>query len=394
MKPNEHSLLGEASRRGLDDLYRHFWEGSETQGHFKDYCMVVLWEVTMALLAMDTEYAASGDEHIRNRLRAEWTFLQQLIPEEEMTGPHTACNPACDDAAWSAMCLMMQYRQLQDEHALELAARSVRRSYDFWKDGTLENGMWYRFGEDMTPREYKWTKSVYCAGLLLTALEYHRITKDTPRADPVLFEDTMALYRWVEAHLRRDGKKTFRGFTDETDDKLYYCDFVDNRDTGAFWPAGSENPGYIYEAGSCCCLFGATAMASIHALLYDMTGEEVYLNKAVETANALVVTAYNHDGILLNDRDAWTNTAFMGYFVRLVLGLPGIDPELPKLINNTALSIINQRTPEGFYPPEWGGGCRWTGWEFAHTKINQLNTNGTSYHMIAAAHLAETLGYI
>ena len=96
-----------ASRRGLEDLYRSFWDGTENKGHFKDCCMEVLWEVTMALLAMSTEYEASGDEHILKRMRTEWVFLQQLLSEDEMTGPHTACNPACDDAAWSSMCLMI-----------------------------------------------------------------------------------------------------------------------------------------------------------------------------------------------------------------------------------------------------------------------------------------------
>lgn len=379
MSDKSVSWLEKASSEALNTLYKYFWVGSVSKGHFKDYCMVVIWEVAMALLAMSTEYEATHSDEIIERIRTEWNYLKYILPEDEMTGPHTACNPACDDAAWSSMCLMMFYKRLGDEKALELSARTVRRSYDFWKDENTENGLWYRFGEDLSPASYGWSKSVYCSGLILSALEYHIETQGTQREDLKMYDDTISLYNWVEKNLRRE-------------DALYYCDLIDNKETKERKPAGSSDPDYIYEAGSCCCLFGATAMAVINALLYQITGVQDYLDKAIKTANALVQTKYNNENVILNDRDAWTNSAFMGHFVLNVLPLTGIEPELHYIIRNTAASIIRHRTAEGYYPPEWSGGCRWTGAEKAHTKRDQLKTNATSVHMITAAHLAETMG--
>ena len=388
-----HSQLAESSQSGLEAMYRHFWTGGPANGHFQNYCMLVLWEVAMGMLAMETEYHATHDEEIQARFVSEWKYLQELLPPNEMTGPHTACNPACDDTAWSAMCLMSIYRMTGDRKALELAAKTVKQSYDFWQDESVDNGLWYRFGDDMTAREYGWTKSVYCAGLILSALEYHEATVGTPLQDDALFDRTLRLYQWIEQYLRRDGHKNFRGFEVEVNDKYYFCDFVDNRDTGAFHPAGGAHPECIYEANSCSCLFGNTAMAVINAKLYDMLGDEVYLKKSIETANALAQSPYNHGGIFLNDRDAWTNCSFMGHFVQLVLPRDGIDPQLKQILKNTALSIAEKcKTPEGFYYPEWSGGWRWTGRENAHTQPDQLKTMGTNVHMITSAHLAESRG--
>lgn len=381
------------SERAVEDLFSNFWHADEQGGHFQDYCMVVVWEVGMALIGLETAYLATEQESLRERFTQEWRYLHKLIPPDEMTAPHSACNPACDDAAWTAMTLMTFYRMTGDEEALRFAARTVRRSYDFWQDGHPSQGLWYRFGEDKTPAAYGWHKSVYCAGLLLSALEYQQITAGTPLEDPKLLEDTLSLYRWVEQYLRRDGEKRIGSRILQTNDKLYYTDFTDCPSKGIFEPTGCDHPQYIYEAGSCSSLFGNTAMAAINALLFDMSGDNAYLTKAVETANALALPPYNHNGVFLNDRDAWTNAAFMGAFTRLALTRSGISPQLLQLVRDTGLQIAeNCRTPAGYYRPEWSGGCRWTGYERAHTKTEQLNTTATSAHMIFAAGLAEKLG--
>ena len=376
-------------RQGLDDLYGRFWKGTAEDGHFENYCMVVLWEVTMALLAMDTAYEVVGDEEILVRLKSEWNYLCNLLPEEEMTGPHTACNPACDDAAWSAMCMMLMFRRFGDEKALQLTARLLRNSYTMWQDRATANGLWYRFGDDKTPKLYGWVKSVYCAGLLLSSLQYYETTKGTPYEDHRLLEETLQLADWVEQHLRREGEKNFRGYISRPDDKLYYTDFIDNPETGMFRPAKWGTPDQIAEGDSCCSLFGATGMAAVNVMRYKLFGDKQALERSVSTANALLKTPYNNGGVLLNDRDAWTNAAFMGYFVRDVLSCNGIDAQLIQLFSNTAASIFGLRTCDGLYPAEWSGGDRWTRENI--TKNDQIKTMGTSLHMAFSGCLAQKL---
>ena len=382
--------LNSLANRALEDILRNFWEGGAQTGRLKPCCELVVWELGMAVLMMETCYEATKNPEIPVRLNAEWKALQERFKDEEMTAPHSPCNPACDDAAWTAMTLMTLYLFTGDIKARNMAAMTVKRSYNFWKDGSTANGIWYRFGDDGTLGQYGWAKSVYCAGLILTALEYHQMTKGTPEEDPNLLQETMDLYNWVEQYLRRDSCKEFRGVPSYCDDQLYFTDFIDNRQTGEFKPAGVEDPQRIFEANSCSSLFGNTAMAAINSILYSMTNQEIFREKAVKTANALVSSPYNNRGILLNDRDAWTNTAFMRYFVNWVLPLDGVNPEVARIIKNTGIKVaLDCRTPEGYYRPEWSGGDRWTRGT-SHTKEWQLKTSATSAHMIMAAALIES----
>ena len=372
----------EYARAAFHDLQDNFAVGTEESGQYFP-CGVALWGHGMAILGMETMAEAGGEEGIaamKKNFQAQWENIQEAYTEEGVTAPGKSCNPACDDAAWTAMTLMCIYRTIGDERALDLAAAMIRNAYDYWQDGSTENGLWYRYGEDGSPREYNWSKSVYCAGLLLSALQYHEITKGTERNDSDLYQRTLALYDWVEANLRRD-------------DNLYYCDYGDNRDTGEKAPLGHDSPDHItYENGSVSSLFGNTGMAAINAQLYRMTGEEKYRDRALSTANALAVTPYNNKGVLVNDRDGWTDAAFMRFFVKDVLTMEGIDPAVIGMVKNTALSIVRHcRTEEGFYYPRWSGGLQPV--SGVNTPLaHQLPTTATTTHMIFAAALAETMG--
>ncbi len=61
--------------------------------------------------------------------------------------------------------------------------------------------------------------------------------------------------------------------------------------------------------------------------------------------------------LFVNERDGWTDGYWAPYFADEVLALPGVDPTgLWKMcLRNTALSIIAQRTPDGFYGADWSG---------------------------------------
>lgn len=385
------------AKRAAEDVFRNFWDGNSEEGHFTGCCDLVLWELGMAVLMMESYYDATKNPEILRYMQAEWRYLQNHFADREMTAPDSPCNPACDDAAWSSMVFMCIYRMTGDVKALDLAAETIRKSYDCWKDGCMENGLWYRFGEDHTAGAYGWIKSVYCAGLVLSALEHYEITQGTNREDMHMLSDTLTLCKWVEEHLRRDGRREFQTekgrIVTETSDQLYYVDFVDNKEAGIWAPKDVENPQYIEEAGSCSSLFGNTAMAAINIKLYTLFKDEDCLKRGLATANSIPNSPYNNNGVFVNDRDAWTNAAFMRYFVELVLTRPEIDRSLLLMLKNTGIQIAGHcRTTEGFYSPEWSGGNRWTGYPNAHTQTNQLKTSAISVHMIMAAALAEKLG--
>jgi hypothetical protein len=60
--------------------------------------------------------------------------------------------------------------------------------------------------------------------------------------------------------------------------------------------------------------------------------------------------------VLLNDRDGWSHDIFAQNFAYDVLSLAGDRSGVFKAaFINTAQSITNQRTPDGFYGADWSG---------------------------------------
>lgn len=392
----EFTSFNDMAKAAYSDFLGNFWEGDPDTGYFINCNEKMVWEYGMALLGLETLYNANKDPEIKKYFAAQWAHMQDVFTDEEITTPGREPNVACDDAAWTAMTLMAIHRMTDEEKPLTLAARTILNSYEYWKDESLRHGVWYRLGNNGTAEKYDWSKSGYCAGLILTALEFHEITQGSYLAVPELYSDTLILYNWVENHLRRDGRKTFgivkSDVVTQADDKLYYLDYTDNKITGTFQPRGLAEKIGIGEAGSSSALFFNTAMAVINIKLFGLSNEKICHTKAIETTNALKNSSYNNNGVLLNDRDAWTNAAFIGYFVNEVLTQEAVDEQVIALIRNTAISIAqNCRTEEGFYAAEWSGGDVWS---TGNSPASMIMTTATTVHMIYAAALAEALGLI
>jgi len=93
-------------------------------------------------------------------------------------------------------------------------------------------------------------------------------------------------------------------------------------------------------------------------------------------------------GVLLNDRDAWTNGLFAGDWVRDVLTLPGIGAKHAAVLRATADSIRrNARTPEGFYGGSWSGPAEGpeSVWFAKGSKPQQIMTSANSVNLLLAA---------
>ena len=165
-----------------------------------------------------------------------------------------------------------------------------------------------------------------------------------------MHQRTLALYEWVEKNLRRDGKRTWNDQVFNYCDNLYFTDFIDDKVSGDYYPRQYNETEHIIPRRSWTSLFGNMAMAVINERLFKLTGDRKYRDKALATANALVKTEINRDGCFLNDRDAWTNTAFLGVFVREILPLEEADPELGRMLLRTADAILKNTYYEGgFY---------------------------------------------
>ncbi|HLV80334.1 MAG TPA: glycoside hydrolase family 76 protein, partial [Chthonomonadaceae bacterium] len=222
-----------------------------------------------------------------------------------------------------------------------------------WADSAFGGGLWYN--------DDRKVKSVYQANLILAGVRLSEVT-----GDPGYRERALPLYEWVERHLLRP-------------DGLTWCDYGEN---------GPRISGNHREAASDTFLGGNMAMGVIAARLYRDTGRKVYKDRALRAAKAVTTLETDGKGALMDDRDAWTDGYFMGYWAREVLTLPGIRPEARKILQRTAQAIWQRaRKPDGFYSGCWNGpvegeACPWTKAGF---RPQQIMTSASAVHVLVAA---------
>ena len=171
---------------------------------------------------------------------------------------------------------------------------------------------------------------------------------------------------------------------DSRDDGLYYCE------ANLRFHVGEQNA--IGEAGSASFLAGNLGMAALAAKFYRLTGNEEYLERVYRINDGLMEKYVTEDGVLINDRDAWTNGTFTAFYVTEVLALPDTE-EMAQVIRNTALSIAaNARTEEGYYGGSWSGPAEGPGsaWYHIGSTPQQSKTTGSTVLMITAAALLES----
>jgi len=275
-----------------------------------------------------------------------------------------------------------------DRQALKVCHDMIERSYDFWGDHNgIENGLYYIVDKDGVKRK----KQNYAVSLIWSSLRYHEMTRGTDMEDKALLDKTLALYEWMEREMLRDRVKEYMGgsIVSEAADMLYYTDMYDNKETGEYFPDRWRDP---YGMGAT-SMFGNMGMACIHNEMYKLTNDKKYLDRAVVTANA-IAEYYNDNGLFKNDRDAWTNCTFIGYFVSNVMTLEGVSRSLGRMLLETVAGIMKNCYYEGgYYGGDWNGADRWIKSPQFGNPIT-IMTSANTCHMIHAARLADNLGLI
>jgi len=356
------------AKQGRDDLLRHFWVGGETDGHLVDTWhgypgalpdpRGALWERAALFVVLDQADRVLADPSLRRRLQADWRrTTSRFTPQQlEACGADSGTNWAVDDAGWAALMYLCAHRVTGDRGALDRARGLIGHAFDRWMDDRFGGGLWYS--------DERRTKSLYQAAILCAALRASELS-----ADRTLRDRALACYAWLEAHLLRS-------------DGLYWCEF------GEKGPVGQDRPNDMREADSVVFLGGNMAMGVLHAQLFRLTADDTYRLRAIRTAEAVLAHLTTEKGVLLNDRDAWTNGLFAGDWVRDVLTLPGIGAKHAAVLRATADSIRrNARTPEGFYGGSWSGPAEGpeSVWFAKGSKPQQIMTSANSVNLLLAA---------
>ncbi len=397
----------EKAKKALDDLYARFWT-EDSGGHIlPTHCGVVvekplmIWEVTMLLIAMENYYEATGDEDTKRRILGTWKYLKSVFTYEQLTANFGGePNLALDDTGWDIMAYLMFYRLTGDPELAEMIKTTLLGAYGHYSDGPLENGLWYN---DWKQYNDHW-KSSYIVSLLISAWEFCKLTEGTPDYSQELYDKTMVLYEWTETYFRRDRSYTVAGgCADGSDlyvdvqDYLYWVDWNQDRENRAErnGPSGGTTPNRIGELGSVCGIFIAMGMAALNIKLHRATGNPRYLEKALETSQA-VADIYNINGAYMNDRDPHTNATMLRYYVHEILATDyGTDAQRDMLFRTADNIYESGIACHGIYYPWWGKVC--TPENVSHKDLDYFRSNlmisATSITMICGAALLESKGY-
>jgi uncharacterized protein YyaL (SSP411 family) len=354
--------------QATDDLIRNFWTGSPETGWWIPTWggrsrnlpnpRGMLWERAMAYGALIHAWKTTSDAGLTRRLQSDWLHTKTIFSaaELESCGAPSGINPAADDAGWSARMYLDAYRVTGDPYALERAKGLVRAAFARWEDPHRDGGLWYS--------DERRVKSLYQVALTETALRIHETTHERE-----FLNSALRSYRWMESHLLRP-------------DGLYWVEW------GTNGPVGKSHPNHITEAGSVVFLGGNMGMAALHGALHRLTGKELYRLRVLRTADAIRSHLVTSDGIYLNDRDAWTEGAFVQRWVEEVLSLRGISPVHADLLRATGRSIFqNARTSDGHYGGTWNGPAEGPGsrWYVRGSQPDQITTSASSIQMILGA---------
>ena len=363
-EPSDPTPYKTMATQAVADLLSHWWVGTARSGHLLPTISGYhrtdhpgqIWNTAMLIFPIYDLWFLTGDDQYRQLLLAEAQWFKEYYTLEDLEiageGPS---HPWSDDCAWSALAYLTLYNVTEDSWFLDRAINLLDSVMDRWYNEE-KDFLYYRDDVDVM--------SYYESGMALAWLRIWEIT-----GEQRFYDLSLASYNRVQKNLGRD-------------DGLYYCEAT------VYWATGNKDA--IGEAGSSSALAGNMCMAALSAKFYKITGDQTYLDRVYLTNQGLL-KYYDKDGVLLNDRDAWTNATFAGIYVSEVLSLPD-TAEMQALIFGTAHSIFrNARTDDGYYGGSWQGPAEGPTsiWYLKGSVPQQSITSGTSIMMITAAALLE-----
>lgn len=374
IQPEQEGFYRAIAEQAVADVVTNFWMGDTRTGRIRPTWSGFSadlpddrggpWEAAMLLFEIYDMWAITQDPYYLDLVKAEARFFRENYTEEELENAGGWLNWACDDCAWNALMYLSFYSVTGDEWFVDRTIALLDRVNERWYDPEL-NGLLYKDGVDFM--------ALYEVGIAWSWLQLWEIT-----GEERFFDLALRSYEGMHDRLGAD-----------RDDGIYYCEA--NRS----WPRGGKTN--IHEAGSASFLAGNMGMAALSAKFYRLTGEQTYLDR-VYRINEGIALYYDNDGVLLNDRDAWTNGTFAAFYASEVLTLPDTE-QMQELLKNTAVSIVtNARTEDGHYGGSWSGPAEGSGslWYANGSVPEQSMTTGSSVLMVTAAAILEagTEGYV
>ncbi len=358
-----------AAEFAVNDILNNYWIEDENGAHFvrthggfynPDIPKGAIWETAMLAYTVYDMWVLTGDDSYKQILQQEAAYFKNTYFDWQLEDPKGPSGPSSDDCAWSSMLYLCFYEVTRDDWFAYRAMRLLDNAYDRWYDESLGN---------LRYNDLNNGSSLYECGMTMSWLRIWELTGVQKYYD-------LAFQSYTNLHnnmIHPDG--------------IYFNDY--------FGTPRQPEEMRMQVAGSASSLFGNMAMAALSARFYKITGEQVYLDR-VHATNAGIAKWYDSDGdgVLMNDRDAWTNGSFASYYASHVLTLEGTE-EMRELLKSTVRSMMRHaRNADGYYGAAWlEGDCRWhlageTDNDYKDMWL-QSKTNGSTVLFITAAAILE-----
>jgi hypothetical protein len=354
------------ARAALADLTAAFWIGTPTAGHLRmdakeDKQEVGVWEQAQMISAYYGAWKYLGDAQAGQIVAAEWAWVQHRAStpaDLAACGPGVKFNFGSDDTGWDVGFFLQAYDVTHDPTTLTAAAGALDCAWRTWWDGTLGGGYWYN--------NQHADKTMYQAVLTLDCEWLFRLTHEAR-----FQQRAIASEQWTVSGLGRDDGLYWKGV--HKDGKV---------------PEGR----YQIEPGrSVTMIQGNMAQAVAEMWLYQDTGKPMYLQRARQTASAILQYEVDRAGVLMPDQDAfvagWAMVPFAHEVVRQLP--PQQRASWAKTFQTSAAAIWQlDRRGDGTFGPDWGGppqGGAWTFRRNAPTPASKVSVSGGPVNVIVAA---------
>jgi Glycosyl hydrolase family 76 len=358
----------------LRDFYYHFWDRENTiprlrptegSGYVNNNAKrYTYWQMAEAANILYWDYKIAHSPGVQEMFRSQWKEIGSIYNRNELSSADPSVNHGIinvsDDAALALQYLVHVNEVTGDPAALSTAEALLHSIQSFSADPNKSG----------------------CGILYATASEDPAHQKQSNIIEALTARSALYLYQ-------KTGIASYRNYAEEVWNWIHSCAA---HPYGVFYVGADLDPSHscykhgvqcgepsaITRGASVAYIGGTMAVASLSAQFYLLTGSTKYVDDINSVLSAMLQKrTFLRPGsnvglsgdVLLNDRDGWSDGIFAQNFAHDVLALAGVDAtgRFKEVFSNTAQSIINQRTADGFYGADWSGAewdlnHRWTTW--------------------------------
>ena len=386
-----YSAIAQGYKQLITDLNDHFWDDDTTPNVAKlprirptdgsgdaNNGLVVnssndpsFWQMASYANVLYQHWRLTHDQPTAAKIAAQWTYIRSVFSDTVLTTgwPGVTAN-TMDDATWQANYLAQVHEVTGDPRALTDLLAFFPTVLSYFADPTSGTAVtsgnltWSKYGilyAKPSTSQFATFRAVSSAYEPMLANVALYIYGQTGVAAYLAYAE--AVFAIDQAYLKVTPANALAGVKPAAG--IYWCEL----DIAPTLAGGAANPHYLQpvennfgpaqQGFSATYIGGTVAQAVLAVRLYHITNNATYIAEVHSIVAAMQARGgfLTAQGLWLNDRDPWSDGYWWPAFAEEVLTLPGVDATgtWKAALSATALNVIAQRSPDGYYGGNWSG---------------------------------------